>query len=60
MAALRLDLVRGLPVLRRTAKTELIEDRVSGISAGACSALWLAFQPDLADTPSGAPVACES
>ena len=28
MAALRVDLVRGLPVLRRTAKTELIEERL--------------------------------
>src|SRR5258708_20739975 len=28
MAALRIDLLRGLPVLRRTAKTELIEERL--------------------------------
>lgn len=57
------DAARALQFVRSKAKEwNLDKDRVcaSGASAGACTALWLAFHPDLADPRSSDPIARES
>jgi acetyl esterase/lipase len=57
------DAARALQFVRSKAKEWNINaDRIgaSGGSAGACSSLWLAFHPDLADPSSSDPVAKES
>lgn len=56
-AARALQFVRG-----KAAEWNIDKERIgaSGGSAGACSSLWLAFHPDLADPDSGDPVARES
>jgi acetyl esterase/lipase len=57
------DAARALQFVRSKA-VEWNIDRarigLSGVSAGACSALWLAFHPDLADPKSSDPIAHES
>lgn len=58
-----LDAARGLQFVRSKAKEWNIDKSriaASGNSAGACSSLWLAFHPDLADPKSRDPVARES
>ena len=57
------DAARALQFVRSNAKAWNIDkDRIgaSGVSAGACSALWLAFHDDLADPKSRDPIARES
>ncbi|QDS94987.1 acetyl esterase [Roseimaritima multifibrata] len=57
------DAARALQYVRSQAKEWNIDkERIaaSGGSAGACSSLWLAFHPDLADPDSEDPVARES
>ena len=57
------DAARALQFVRSKAKEWNIDkERIaaSGGSAGACSSLWLAFHPDLADLKSDDPIARES
>ena len=57
------DAARALQFVRSKAKEwNLDKQRIgaSGGSAGACSSLWLAFHPDLADAKSADPIARES
>lgn len=57
------DAARALQLLRSKAEEWNIDKQriaASGGSAGACSSLWLAFHPDLADPSSEDPVARES
>jgi acetyl esterase/lipase len=57
------DAARALQFVRSKAAEWNIEKKriaASGGSAGACSSLWLAFHPDLADPKSSDPVARES
>jgi acetyl esterase/lipase len=57
------DAARALQFIRSKAKEWNIDkERIgaSGGSAGACSSLWLAFHPDMADPDSKDPVARES
>ncbi|MCX7007625.1 MAG: alpha/beta hydrolase [Kiritimatiellaeota bacterium] len=57
------DAARALQFVRSKAKEWNIDkERIgaSGGSAGACSSLWLAFHPDLADPKSDDPIARES
>jgi acetyl esterase/lipase len=57
------DAARALQFLRSKADEWNIDKQriaASGGSAGACSSLWLAFHPDLADPSSADPVARES
>jgi acetyl esterase/lipase len=58
-----LDAARALQFVRsKAAEWNIDKARIgaSGSSAGACSSLWLAFHPDLADPKSDDPVARES
>ena len=58
-----LDCARALQLVRSKAAEWNIDQRriiASGSSAGACTALWLAFHDDLADPKSNDPVARES
>ncbi len=57
------DAARALQFVRSKAKEWNIDkERIaaSGGSAGACSSLWLAFHPDMADPQSSDPIARES
>lgn len=57
------DAARALQLVRSKAAEWNIDKRriaASGGSAGACSSLWLAFHPDMADAKSDDPVARES
>jgi acetyl esterase/lipase len=57
------DAARALQFVRsKAAKWNIDKERIgaSGGSAGACSSLWLAFHPDMADSDSDDPVARES
>lgn len=57
------DAARALQFVRHHAARWNIDKQriaVSGSSAGACSSLWLAFHPDLADAKSADPIARES
>ena len=57
------DAARALQFVRSKAKEWNIDPArigASGGSAGACSSLWLAFHPDMADAKSSDPVARES
>jgi len=57
------DAARALQFVRSKAAEWNIDKRrigASGGSAGACSSLWLAFHPDMADPKSADPVARES
>jgi acetyl esterase/lipase len=57
------DAARALQFVRsKASEWNLDKQRIaaSGSSAGACSSLWLAFHPDLADPKSDDPVARES
>ncbi len=57
------DAARALQLVRsKAAEWNIDKARIgaSGGSAGACSSLWLAFHPDLADAKSSDPVARES
>lgn len=57
------DAARALQLVRSKAdEWNIDKERIaaSGGSAGACSSLWLAFHPDLADASSDDPVARES
>ncbi|HEX8916510.1 MAG TPA: hypothetical protein VF796_29430, partial [Humisphaera sp.] len=57
------DAARALQFVRsKAAEWNIDKDRIaaSGGSAGACTSLWLAFHPDLADPKSADPVARES
>lgn len=57
------DAARALQTVRSKAKEWNIDkERIgaSGGSAGACSSLWLAFHPDMADPKSSDPIAHES
>ena len=57
------DAARALQFVRSKAKEWNIDKTrigASGGSAGACSSLWLAFHPDLADAKSSDPIARES
>ena len=57
------DAARALQFVRsKAAEWNIDKQRIgaSGGSAGACSSLWLAFHPDLADPKSSDPVARES
>lgn len=57
------DAARALQFVRsKAAEWNIDNERIgaSGGSAGACSSLWLAFHPDLADPKSSDPVARES
>lgn len=57
------DAARALQFVRsRAAEWNLDKERIaaSGGSAGACSSLWLAFHPDLADPDAEDPIARES
>lgn len=57
------DAARALQLVRsKAAEWNLDKTRIgaSGGSAGACSSLWLAFHPDLADPKSSDPIARES
>jgi acetyl esterase/lipase len=57
------DAARALQFVRSKAKAWNIDPAriaASGGSAGACSSLWLAFHPDMADPASSDPVARES
>lgn len=58
-----LDAARALQFIRsKAAEWNLDKARIgaTGSSAGACTSLWLAFHPDLAEPKSGDPVARES
>jgi len=58
-----LDAARALQLVRnKAAEWNVDKNRIaaSGGSAGACTSLWLAFHPDLADPKSDDPVARES
>ncbi|MBM3860502.1 MAG: alpha/beta hydrolase [Verrucomicrobia bacterium] len=57
------DAARALQFVRsKAAEWNIDKQRIgaSGGSAGACSSLWLAFHPDLADNKSSDPIARES
>jgi len=57
------DAARALQFVRsKAAEWNIDKERIgaSGGSAGACTSLWLAFHPDMADPKSGDPVARES
>ena len=57
------DAARALQFVRsKAAEWNIDKQRIgaSGGSAGACSSLWLAFHPDMADPKSADPVARES
>jgi acetyl esterase/lipase len=57
------DAARALQFVRsKAAEWNLDKERIAatGSSAGACSSLWLAFHPDLADPKSEDPIARES
>jgi acetyl esterase/lipase len=57
------DAARAIQYLRSKAKEWNIDKTrvgATGGSAGACTSLWLAYHPDLADPKSEDPVACES
>jgi acetyl esterase/lipase len=57
------DAARALQFVRsKAAEWNIDKERIgaSGGSAGACSSLWLAFHPDLADPKSSDPIARES
>jgi len=57
------DAARALQFVRsKAAEWNLDKQRIgaSGGSAGACSSLWLAFHPDMADAKSSDPIARES
>jgi acetyl esterase/lipase len=57
------DAARALQFVRSKAKEWNIDKQrigASGGSAGACSSLWLAFHPDMADSSSSDPIAHES
>jgi acetyl esterase/lipase len=57
------DAARALQFVRtKAAEWNIDKARIgaSGSSAGACTSLWLAFHPDLADSESNEPVARES
>jgi acetyl esterase/lipase len=57
------DAARALQFVRwKAAEWNIDKERIgaSGSSAGACSSLWLAFHPDMADPKSDDPVARES
>ena len=57
------DAARALQFVRsKASEWNIDKDRIaaSGGSAGACSSLWLAFHPDMADAKSDDPVARES
>jgi acetyl esterase/lipase len=57
------DAARALQFVRsKAAEWNIDKERIgaSGGSAGACSSLWLAFHPDLADPKSADPIARES
>ena len=57
------DAARALQFVRSKAKEWNIDKArigASGGSAGACSSLWLAFHPDMADAKSSDPIAHES
>src|SRR6201999_4295170 len=57
------DAARALQFVRSKAKEWNIDPvriGASGGSAGACSSLWLAFHPDMADPKSSDPIARES
>lgn len=57
------DAARALQFIRsKAAEWNIDKERIgaSGGSAGACSSLWLAFHPEMADPGSGDPVARES
>lgn len=57
------DAARALQLVRsKAAEWNIDKERIgaSGGSAGACSSLWLAFTPDMADPDSDDPVARES
>ena len=58
-----LDAARALQFVRsKSAEWNIDKERIgaTGSSAGSCSALWLAFHPDMADAKSTDPVARES
>lgn len=57
------DAARALQFVRsKAAEWNIDKERIGGLggSAGACSSLWLAFHPDMADPKSGDPIARES
>jgi acetyl esterase/lipase len=57
------DAARALQFVRsKAAEWNIDKQRIaaSGTSAGACSSLWLAFHPDMADPKSADPIARES
>lgn len=57
------DAARALQLVRsKAAEWNINKERIgaSGGSAGACSSLWLAFHPDMADPKSNDPIARES
>jgi len=57
------DAARALQFVRsKAAEWNIDKERIgaSGSSAGACSSLWLAFHPDMADAKSSDPIARES
>jgi|GEM_PF-201926 len=57
------DAARALQFIRsKAAEWNIDKDRIgaTGSSAGACTSLWLAFHPDLADQTSSDPIARES
>jgi len=57
------DAARALQTVRsKAAEWNLDKERIgaSGGSAGACSSLWLAFHPDMADAKSADPISHES
>src|SRR5581483_8975043 len=57
------DAARALQFVRSKAKEWNIDKTrigATGGSAGACSSLWLAFHPDMADPKSSDPIAQES
>jgi acetyl esterase/lipase len=57
------DAARALQFVRsKSAEWNIDKTRIgaTGGSAGACSSLWLAFHPDMADPNSSDPIACES
>lgn len=57
------DIARALQFVRSRAKEWNIDPErigVTGVSAGACSALWLAFHDDMADPKSADPLARQS
>ena len=57
------DAARALQFVRNKAADWNIDNKriaASGVSAGGCSSLWLAFHPDLADPDSDDPIARQS